>query len=215
MSAHSGQIPPAITSELIDAAGKANAIRLAELRALMASPRSPQKPSVPAHDSFAFEEGKGGLIVGPGGKNMKDVHAATGVTVRLEGSTYHLFGPGPDAVQKAHLMIQALLGGPPSRDGRPTGFRRREDSNEPGNQQTGFRLALIPGEEYVAVVADARGENLVVTAKEVRIGVSRQSVPAAMRAGLRRGQEVRVLFEGRDQNGRLAARILEPASSRS
>eukprot|EP00042_Codosiga_hollandica_P053773 m.711623 g.711623 ORF g.711623 m.711623 type:complete len:117 (+) comp58773_c0_seq4:2316-2666(+) len=84
-----------------------------------------------------------------------------------------------------------------------------------GSQQTGFRLALIPGEEYVAVVADARGENLVVTAKEVRIGVSRQSVPAAMRAGLRRGQEVRVLFEGRDQNGRLAARILEPASSRS
>lgn len=79
---------------------------LEEMRKAIATPRKELSPYAPQHDEFFVNPDVIRLIIGPGGKNIKQITTATGATVDIEDSgKISIFAPTSEALQKAREMI--------------------------------------------------------------------------------------------------------------
>lgn len=79
---------------------------LNEMRKAIATPRPELSPYAPQHDELFVNPDIIRLIIGPGGKNIKAITAATGATVDIEDSgRISIFAPTSEALKKVREMI--------------------------------------------------------------------------------------------------------------
>lgn len=79
---------------------------LEEMRKAIAEPRKELSPYAPQHAEIYVNPDIIRLIIGPGGKNIKAITAATGATVDIEDSgKISIFAPTSEALQKVRELI--------------------------------------------------------------------------------------------------------------
>lgn len=79
---------------------------LEEMRKAIAAPREELSPYAPQHEELFVNPDIIRLIIGPGGKNIKAITAATGATVDIEDSgRISIFAPSSEALKKVREMI--------------------------------------------------------------------------------------------------------------
>ncbi len=79
---------------------------LGEMAKAIAAPRAELSPYAPQHAELEVNPDIIRLIIGPGGKNIKAITAATGASVDIEDSgKVSIFAPTSEALQKAREMI--------------------------------------------------------------------------------------------------------------
>ena len=99
-----------ITTEVMARAmAQANEARLhilAEMSKCLAAPRSELSPYAPQHAELFVNPEIIRLIIGPGGKNIKAITAATGASIDIEDSgRVSVFAPTLDALNQAREMV--------------------------------------------------------------------------------------------------------------
>ena len=85
---------------------------LDEMNTILEAPRSEVAPNAPKIEFIKIDPEKVGLLIGPGGKNIKKIEEDTGATVFVvDGSTgeVSLSGPSSDAVNAAKQIVERSL----------------------------------------------------------------------------------------------------------
>ncbi len=102
-------VPLKVLAEALDAAKKARLQILGVMEKAIATPRSEMSPRAPKIVSLMVPIDMIGMVIGPGGKNIKKIEEETGVSgisIEDDGSVY-VTGTG-DAPEKAAQMIREM-----------------------------------------------------------------------------------------------------------
>lgn len=83
---------------------------LGKMSELSPQTRIEPKPHAPRSESFYIREHKIGLIIGPGGKTIKDIQARTGTTISInDEGCVQIYAVGSDALHSARREIEFMV----------------------------------------------------------------------------------------------------------
>ncbi|CAG0901104.1 unnamed protein product [Cyprideis torosa] len=144
-------------------------------------PRKERKPNSPVVEEYEVPVHKLGRFLGVGGSFIKKIAAETGVQIHnVEGLSYQIFAPNPQAMMEAKQMIEEAL----------------ESSRDP---------ALEFGSIYTAKIVEVRDIGVMVqlypTMSPALIHNSqldRRKIQHPSALGMEVGHEIKVKFFGRD-----------------
>lgn len=98
----------------IDALNRARTARLhilGEMKKVLAAPRAELSPLAPRVTAFKVPQDKIGLIIGPAGKNIKEIIARTGTQIDIEDDgTVKIYSKTGDGAAEAEAWIKTLCG---------------------------------------------------------------------------------------------------------
>ena len=79
------------------------------MNAALASPRAELSPYAPRIETIRIKPDKIGLIIGPGGKNIKGIVAETGAEINIEDDgTVHIYSNNGDSLKRAKEIILGM-----------------------------------------------------------------------------------------------------------
>ena len=77
--------------------------------ACLAAPRKELSPHAPRIETLKINPDKIGLIIGPGGKNIKSIVAETGCDINIEDDgSIHIYSNNPDGMARAKQIIKGM-----------------------------------------------------------------------------------------------------------
>jgi polyribonucleotide nucleotidyltransferase len=98
-----------IMAEALEKAKKARNYIMDLMYKAIPEPREKLSPYAPRLEIVEIPEEKGTLIIGPGGKTVREIQEKTGTTVWvLEGGKVSISAPNEEALEKAKKMIQEI-----------------------------------------------------------------------------------------------------------
>jgi polyribonucleotide nucleotidyltransferase len=98
-----------IMKEALERARKARNYILDLMYKAISKPREKLSPYAPRLEIIEIPEEKGTLIIGPGGKTVRDIQEKTGATVWvLDGGKVSITAPNEESLEKAKQMIQEI-----------------------------------------------------------------------------------------------------------
>ncbi|HSI84203.1 MAG TPA: S1 RNA-binding domain-containing protein, partial [Candidatus Methylacidiphilales bacterium] len=104
-------IPLSIMKEAIDQAVEAQGFILNYMDQVIASPKAELSKFAPRIEVMKVNPDKIGLIIGPGGKNIKGIVAETGAEINIEDDgTVRIYCSNPDGMARAKDIIAGMTG---------------------------------------------------------------------------------------------------------
>lgn len=99
-----------ILAEALNRAKLARLEILEKMYAAIAEPKKELSPFAPRIEIITIPEEKASVVIGPGGKTVKDIRDRTGTTIWvLEGGKVSISGPNAQAIEAAKSEIYALI----------------------------------------------------------------------------------------------------------
>jgi polyribonucleotide nucleotidyltransferase len=106
-----GGIPLSIMNEAIDQAKKTRTIILSFMETVINSPRTEMSQYAPRIETIQINPEKIGLVIGPGGKNIKSIVAETGAEINIEDDgRVKIYSTNGDAMERAKEIILGMVG---------------------------------------------------------------------------------------------------------
>jgi polyribonucleotide nucleotidyltransferase len=106
-----GGIPLSIMNEAIDRAVIARGHILDFMESVLKAPRTELSTYAPRIETIQINPDKIGLVIGPGGKNIKSIVAETGAEINIEDDgRVKIYSTNPDAMARAKEIIQGMVG---------------------------------------------------------------------------------------------------------
>lgn len=100
-----------IMKEAIQRAATARAKILDFMEQVINAPRTELSKYAPRIEMMKINPEKIGLVIGPGGKNIKGIVAETGVEINIDDDgTVHLYSNDPDGMKRAREIIEGMTG---------------------------------------------------------------------------------------------------------
>ncbi len=79
------------------------------MQTILAEPRKELSPFAPRIETLKINPDKIGLIIGPGGKNIKSIVAETGCEINIEDDgSVHIYSNNPDGMHRAKQIIRGM-----------------------------------------------------------------------------------------------------------
>ncbi|VVM04710.1 polyribonucleotide nucleotidyltransferase [Methylacidimicrobium tartarophylax] len=104
-------IPIPILQEAIGRAAQARRQILAFMEQILQGPRTELSKHAPRIDTLKIHPDKIGLLIGPGGKNIKRISAESGAEISVEDDgTVRIYSPDSNAMALAREMVEELVG---------------------------------------------------------------------------------------------------------
>jgi polyribonucleotide nucleotidyltransferase len=104
-------IPIPILQEAIGRAAEARRQILAFMEQILQGPRTELSKHAPRIDTLKIHPDKIGLLIGPGGKNIKRISAESGAEISVEDDgTVRIYSPDGSAMALAREMVEELVG---------------------------------------------------------------------------------------------------------
>ncbi len=106
-----GGIPLDLMKEAIDRAKTARFHILDFMESVLKNPRTELSTYAPRIETIQINPEKIGLVIGPGGKNIKSIVAETGAEINIEDDgRVKIYSTNPDAMARAKEIIQGMVG---------------------------------------------------------------------------------------------------------
>ena len=106
-----GGIPLSIMNEAIDQAKTTRTAILDFMQTVINSPRGELSQFAPRIETIQINPEKIGLVIGPGGKNIKSIVAETGAEINIEDDgRVKIYSHSGDAMQRAKEIILGMVG---------------------------------------------------------------------------------------------------------
>lgn len=106
-----GGIPLELMNEAIDHAKKSRTAILGFMESVINSPRTELSPFAPRIETIQINPEKIGLVIGPGGKNIKGIVAETGAEINIEDDgRVKIYSTNGDAMERAKEIILGMVG---------------------------------------------------------------------------------------------------------
>ncbi|MCE0522864.1 MAG: polyribonucleotide nucleotidyltransferase [Methylacidiphilales bacterium] len=106
-----GGIPLKIMNEAIDQAREARGQILDFMQNIIGSPRPEMSQYAPRIETIQINPEKIGLVIGPGGKNIKSIVAETGAEINIEDDgRVKIYSTSGDAMERAKEIILGMVG---------------------------------------------------------------------------------------------------------
>ncbi|MEI9998452.1 MAG: polyribonucleotide nucleotidyltransferase [Verrucomicrobiota bacterium] len=104
-------IPLAIMNEAIDNAKHSRTAILAFMETVITAPRTQMSQYAPRIETIQINPDKIGLVIGPGGKNIKSIVAETGAEINIEDDgRVKIYSSNGDAMERAKEIILGMVG---------------------------------------------------------------------------------------------------------
>jgi polyribonucleotide nucleotidyltransferase len=79
------------------------------MQTIIAEPKKEMSPYAPRIETVKINPDKIGLIIGPGGKNIKSIVAETGCDINIEDDgSVHIYSNNPDGMARAKQIIKGM-----------------------------------------------------------------------------------------------------------
>ena len=106
-----GGIPLSIMNEAIDQARTTRTAILGFMETVINSPRTKMSQFAPRIETIQINPEKIGLVIGPGGKNIKSIVAETGAEINIEDDgRVKIYSTSGDAMERAKEIILGMVG---------------------------------------------------------------------------------------------------------
>ena len=106
-----GGIPLSLMNEAIDQAKTTRTAILSFMETVINSPRTELSPFAPRIETIQINPEKIGLVIGPGGKNIKSIVAETGAEINIEDDgRVKIYSSNGDAMERAKEIILGMVG---------------------------------------------------------------------------------------------------------
>jgi polyribonucleotide nucleotidyltransferase len=106
-----GGIPLSIMNEAIDQAKTTRTAILGFMETVINSPRTEMSQYAPRIETIQINPEKIGLVIGPGGKNIKSIVAETGAEINIEDDgRVKIYSTNGDAMERAKEIILGMVG---------------------------------------------------------------------------------------------------------
>jgi len=106
-----GGIPLSIMNEAIDQAKMTRGQILDFMQTVITAPRAEMSQYAPRIETIQINPEKIGLVIGPGGKNIKGIVAETGAEINIEDDgRVKIYSTSGDAMQRAREIILGMVG---------------------------------------------------------------------------------------------------------
>jgi polyribonucleotide nucleotidyltransferase len=106
-----GGIPLSLMNEAIDQAKTTRTQILAFMETVINSPRTEMSQFAPRIETIQINPEKIGLVIGPGGKNIKSIVAETGAEINIEDDgRVKIYSTNGDAMERAKEIILGMVG---------------------------------------------------------------------------------------------------------
>jgi polyribonucleotide nucleotidyltransferase len=106
-----GGIPLSLMNEAIDQAKMTRGIILDFMQTVINSPRTEMSQFAPRIETIQINPEKIGLVIGPGGKNIKGIVAETGAEINIEDDgRVRIYSTNGDAMERAKEIILGMVG---------------------------------------------------------------------------------------------------------
>ena len=106
-----GGIPLSLMNEAIDSAKASRTKILAFMETVINSPRTSLSEFAPRIETIQINPEKIGLVIGPGGKNIKSIVAETGAEINIEDDgRVKIYSTNGDAMERAKEIILGMVG---------------------------------------------------------------------------------------------------------
>ena len=104
-------IPLSLMFEAIDQAKKTRTIILSFMETVINAPRTEMSQFAPRIETIQINPEKIGLVIGPGGKNIKSIVAETGAEINIEDDgRVKIYSTNGDAMERAKEIILGMVG---------------------------------------------------------------------------------------------------------
>jgi polyribonucleotide nucleotidyltransferase len=104
-------IPMSIMKEAIDQAKESRMRILDFMQQVLAAPKGELSRYAPRIELIKINPDKIGLVIGPGGKNIKGIVAETGAEINIDDDgTVKIYSSNPDAMARAKEIIEGMTG---------------------------------------------------------------------------------------------------------
>ncbi|MBN1297152.1 S1 RNA-binding domain-containing protein, partial [bacterium] len=142
-----GHLPRPILSQALEQARKGLNHILDRMDTICTGPRKELKSHAPRIEQFMIRENKIGLIIGPGGKTIKEIQAATDSTIDIaEDGRVRIFARNREQGQEARNRVEWLC-----REPRLNGFYRGVVKSI---KPFGVFVEILPNTEGLVHVSD-------------------------------------------------------------
>jgi len=106
-----GGIPLSIMNEAVDQAKMTRTKILAFMETVINAPRTEMSQFAPRIETIQINPEKIGLVIGPGGKNIKSIVAETGAEINIEDDgRVKIYSTSGDAMERAKEIILGMVG---------------------------------------------------------------------------------------------------------
>jgi polyribonucleotide nucleotidyltransferase len=106
-----GGIPLSLMNEAIDQAKKTRTQILGFMETVINAPRTEMSEFAPRIETIQINPEKIGLVIGPGGKNIKSIVAETGAEINIEDDgRVKIYSTNGDAMERAKEIILGMVG---------------------------------------------------------------------------------------------------------
>jgi polyribonucleotide nucleotidyltransferase len=106
-----GGIPLSLMNEAIDQAKMTRTIILSFMETVINAPRTEMSEFAPRIETIQINPEKIGLVIGPGGKNIKSIVAETGAEINIEDDgRVKIYSTNGDAMERAKEIILGMVG---------------------------------------------------------------------------------------------------------
>jgi polyribonucleotide nucleotidyltransferase len=104
-------IPLSMMNDAIDQAREARMHILEFMQKVLAAPKSQMSQYAPRIEMMKINPEKIGLVIGPGGKNIKSIVAETGAEINIDDDgTVRIYSSNPDGMARAKEIIEGMTG---------------------------------------------------------------------------------------------------------
>jgi polyribonucleotide nucleotidyltransferase len=106
-----GGIPMSMMKDAIDQAVRSRTAILGFMQTVIDAPRGQLSEFAPRIETIQINPDKIGLIIGPGGKNIKSIVAETGAEINIEDDgRVKIYSTNGDAMERAKEIIMGMVG---------------------------------------------------------------------------------------------------------
>lgn len=121
------------------------------------------KPSVPRTIQMVIPKDKIAILIGPGGKNVKNIIETTGATVDIEDSgKVSIYAIGQEALDQALLMVNALV--------KDVEVGEIYKGKVVGIQKFGAFMEILPGKEGLLHISEISTERVANVEDVLKVG---------------------------------------------
>uniref|UniRef100_A0A1B6D1K8 polyribonucleotide nucleotidyltransferase n=1 Tax=Clastoptera arizonana TaxID=38151 RepID=A0A1B6D1K8_9HEMI len=193
-------LPLKVVMESIQAASDAKSKIIDIMNSVIDKARSPKKSNWPVIEKLEIPPNKRGLLIGPGGMNLRKIMLQTGaqISTMSEDGVFSIFAPNQSAMNEAKEVIQSII----TADREPS---------------------LDFGAIYKAKIVELREIGVMVTLYPTMVPallhnsqLDQRKVNHPSALGLEVGQEIQVKYFGRDPVSgvmRLSRKVLQSTAS--
>jgi polyribonucleotide nucleotidyltransferase len=173
-----GSIPVKILQEALDSAEKGRFYVLDNMNKIIDAPRTDLSETAPRFKNMKISKDKIGELIGPGGKNIKEITEVTGAQVDIEDDgTVNIFADNSQDMAKAVEMVSNIV-----------------EELEVGETYK----AEVTGTSKIGVFVKVRGKKGLVHISEIK-----DAYVEDPSTEVDEGEEVKVKLVGKDNRGRL------------